>query len=105
MEAIFKALNDKTRRQILRMLKEGDMTAGQIAEAFDMSKPSISNHLNLLKQAKLVLAVKKGQFVHYSLSTSVLEDLMSWVMDLKSTEDTTIPADKEDISSSADHSD
>ncbi len=105
MEAIFKALNDKTRRQILRMLKEGDMTAGQIADAFDMSKPSISNHLNLLKQAKLVLAVKKGQFVHYSLSTSVLEDLMSWVMDLKSTEDTTIPAGKEDISSSADHSD
>ena len=82
-ESLFKALNDPTRRQILEMLRAKDLTAGEIAERFDMSKPSISHHLNLLKQADLVLAIKKGQFVHYSLNTSVLDDVLSWIMKLK----------------------
>ena len=83
MEKVFKALKDPTRRQILEMLKETDLTAGEIADAFEMTKPSISHHLDLLKQADLVLAVKKGQFIHYSLHTSVLDELLKWIIDLQ----------------------
>lgn len=83
MENLFKALNDGTRRKILEMLKEGDLTAGQIAEEFDMSKPSISHHLDLLKRADLVISVKKGQFVFYSLNTTVLHELISWIINLQ----------------------
>lgn len=82
MTALFKALDDPTRRQILEMLKEKDLTAGEIADAFDMSKPSISYHLDLLKRADLVIGIKKGQYVTYSLSTSVLEDTVKWLMEL-----------------------
>ncbi|MDP5168869.1 MAG: autorepressor SdpR family transcription factor, partial [Bacteroidia bacterium] len=63
MNQVFKALNDPTRRQILEMLRNGDLTAGEIADAFEMSKPSISHHLDQLKQADLVVAVKNGQFI------------------------------------------
>ena len=83
MNQLFKALNDPTRRKMLDMLRKQNLTAGEIAEAFDMTKPSISHHLNLLKEADLVLAEKKGQFVHYSLNTSVLDDLMSWLLGLQ----------------------
>lgn len=83
MNALFKALNDPSRRRILEMLRERDMTAGEIAEAFDMSKPSISHHLQLLKQADTVIAIKKGQYVHYSLNTSVFEELLKWIIDLQ----------------------
>jgi DNA-binding transcriptional ArsR family regulator len=83
MNQLFKALNDPTRRQMLDMLRKQDLTAGEIADAFEMTKPSISHHLNLLKEADLVLAEKKGQFVHYSLNTSVLDDLMSWLLGLQ----------------------
>ena len=62
MNQIFKALDDATRREILDMLKQKDMTAGEIADKFSISKPSISNHLDILKQAKLVVALKQGQF-------------------------------------------
>lgn len=72
----WKALADPTRRKILALLKKGDMNAGDIAAEFNMTKPSISNHLNILKQADLVDSQKKGQNVIYSLNTSVLEDLM-----------------------------
>lgn len=85
MEKLFKALNDDTRRKILEMLREKDLNAGEIADAFNMTKPSISHHLNLLKDAGLVIAVKDGQFVNYSLNTSVLEDLMSWIFSLNAT--------------------
>ncbi len=83
MNTLFKALNDDTRRQILELLKEKDLTAGEIAQHFKISKPSISHHLDLLKRADLVTAIKKGQFVHYSLNTSILEDLLSWIITLK----------------------
>ncbi|WNJ16966.1 autorepressor SdpR family transcription factor [Pontibacter sp. G13] len=83
MNILFKALNDPTRRQILELLKDGAMTAGQIADGFDMSKPSISHHLDLLKRADLIVGEKRGQFIHYSINTSVLEDLLKWIMDLK----------------------
>lgn len=83
MKSLFKALNDQTRREILDLLKENEMTAGEIAEKFNISKPSISHHLDLLKRADLVSSVKKGQFVTYSINTTILEDLVSWVMTLK----------------------
>lgn len=82
MKDFFKAMDDPTRRQILDMLKQGDLTAGEIADAFDMSKPSISYHLDLLSRADLVIAVKKGKYVHYSLNTTVLDDVIQWLMKL-----------------------
>ncbi|RMG61735.1 MAG: ArsR family transcriptional regulator [Bacteroidetes bacterium] len=85
MNKLIKALNDPTRRRILEILRKGDLTAGEIADEFEMSKPSISHHLDLLKQAGLVLAEKQGQFVHYSLNTSVLDDLMHWILSLQKT--------------------
>lgn len=82
MKKIFKALDDPTRRKILDLLKAQDLTAGDIANHFDMQKPSVSYHLDLLKQAELVVSNKKGQYVYYSLSTSVLEDIIAWLMKL-----------------------
>lgn len=82
MNQLIKALNDPTRRQILEMLKSQDLSAGDIAEAFEMTKPSISHHLDLLKQAGLVLAVKKGKYVMYSLNISVFEELIQWILSL-----------------------
>ena len=73
MNYIFKALNDETRRQILEFLREKDMSAGEIADKFQISKPSISHHLELLKKADLITQKKKGQFVIYSINTSVLD--------------------------------
>ena len=78
MNALFKALNDPTRREILELLKDGEMTAGDIANKFDMTKPSISHHLDLLKQAGLVEAEKDGQFIYYSLNVSVVDEIVKW---------------------------
>ncbi|PCE63124.1 autorepressor SdpR family transcription factor [Sediminicola luteus] len=83
MNLVFKALNDATRREILLLLKKEDMTAGEIASHFNISKPSISHHLELLKRADLVSSTKKGQFVHYSINTSIIEDLLQWIITLK----------------------
>lgn len=83
MNAVFKALNDPTRREILELLKEKEMTAGEIAEQFNMSWPSISHHLDLLKQAKLVDAEKEGQYIYYSLNTTVVDEILKWVMQFK----------------------
>lgn len=77
----FKALSDKTRRQILKFLHEGDLTAGEIADHFDMTKPSISHHLNLLKQADLISDRRQGQNIYYSLNTSVFEEIMGWFLE------------------------
>jgi DNA-binding transcriptional ArsR family regulator len=86
MDDIFKALRDPTRRQILQLLRSGTMTAGEIAQEFSMTKPSISHHLDLLKRADLVAVERKGQFIHYTLNTTVVEDLLRWVIDLKNTD-------------------
>ncbi len=83
MNALFKALNDKTRRDIIDLLKEKDMNAGEIADQFNISKPSISHHLDILKRADLINSEKKGQFVEYSLNTTILEDLLNWILSLK----------------------
>jgi DNA-binding transcriptional ArsR family regulator len=82
MDKLFKALNDPTRRRILELLRQQDMTAGAIADCFQISKPSISHHLDLLKQADLILSEKNGQFITYSLNTSVLDECLSWLMEL-----------------------
>jgi DNA-binding transcriptional ArsR family regulator len=77
---LFKALNDPTRREILELLKEKDLTAGEIADKFDISKPSISHHLDLLRQAGLVVSVKEGQFITYSINTTVLDEMLKWLL-------------------------
>ena len=84
MNSVFKALNDATRREILQLLQEKDMTAGEIAEQFNMSWPSISHHLDLLKQAKLVNAEKDDQYIYYSLNTTVVDEILKWLMQFKS---------------------
>ncbi|WP_400072900.1 autorepressor SdpR family transcription factor [Zobellia russellii] len=83
MNYLFKALNDETRRRIIELLKDKDMNAGEIANEFNISKPSISHHLDILKRADLIISEKKGQFVQYSLNTSILEDLLAWILTLK----------------------
>ncbi|MHC1770713.1 MAG: autorepressor SdpR family transcription factor [Flexilinea sp.] len=82
MGDVWNALTDPTRREILMLLKKGDLNAGEIAEKFEMSKPSISHHLNILRNAELVRSEKRGQNVIYSISTSVLEDVISLVAEL-----------------------
>jgi len=72
----FKALGDPTRREILKLLSKGDMPANEIVQHFSMSQPSISKHLEILKQAELVTAEKKGQFVIYSINLSVLQSVL-----------------------------
>lgn len=76
----FKALNDKTRREILELLRKKDMTAGEIVDKFNISGPSISHHLDLLRQAGLIESEKEGQFVKYTLNTTVLDDIMKWMV-------------------------
>ncbi len=83
MNSLFKALNDPTRREILELLKEKDLTAGEIADKFSISKPSISHHLDLLRQAGLVVSVKEGQFILYSLNTTVMDEMLRWIMQFK----------------------
>lgn len=83
MNILFKALNDPIRRAILEMLKEGDMPAGDISDRFDVGKPTISHHLDLLRQANLVSSAKDGQFVVYTLNTTVLDEIMKWLLELK----------------------
>lgn len=85
LQDTLQALSDPTRRQILNMLKGGKKTAGEIAEAFEISGPAISRHLTVLKNADLIRDRRDGKFIIYELSTSVLEEIMMWVKDLKET--------------------
>jgi len=82
MDRTFRALADPTRRRILAFLRDGDLPAGAIAERFDMAWPSVSHHLGILKEAGLVLAVREGQQIRYSLDTTVLEDVLAHLMEL-----------------------
>lgn len=76
MNGVFQALADPTRRRILELLKEGGMTAGDIATQFDISQPSVSHHLKLLRNTELVTAEREGQFIKYYLNLSVLEEAL-----------------------------
>ncbi len=67
---------------MLELLRSGELSAGEIAEHFEMSKPSISHHLDLLKQAGLIEAERRGQFIVYTLNTTVMDELLSWIMQL-----------------------
>jgi len=83
---VFKALADPTRREILRLLGVGEMSAGQLAEKFDMTKPSMSHHFSVLKEADLIISRREGQQIIYSLNTTVVQDMVSWMMDFFSFE-------------------
>ncbi len=74
----FKALSDPVRREILTMLRDGRMSAGEISSRFDMTAATVSYHLKQLKQADLIYEAKEKNFIYYSLNTSVFEDLMMW---------------------------
>lgn len=79
----FKALSDPIRREILVLLKKGRMSAGDIGSHFDMTGATISYHLSILKKAELVFEQKEKNFVYYELNTSVVEEVMLWLSDLK----------------------
>ena len=87
MNELFKALADPTRRRILQLLQNGEMTAGELAKHFDMAKPSVSHHFSVLKNADLITARRDGQQIFYALNTTVAEDLLSIVWDLFSRND------------------
>ena len=79
----FKALSDPNRREILNLLKDGPMTAGEIVEHFQVSGATISHHLNMLKESGLILDDSQGKYIYYELNTSVVEELMAWLSHLK----------------------
>lgn len=83
MNGAFKALADPTRRQILKLLQERDMSAGAIAEHFNMTKPSISHHLNVLKNSGLILDERHGQNIIYSLNMTIFQDIIRWFYDFR----------------------
>ncbi|WXB94707.1 autorepressor SdpR family transcription factor [Bacillus sp. FJAT-52991] len=84
INALFKALSDENRRKILDLLRNGDLTAGDIANHFEMSKPGVSQHLSVLKNAELVYSIKKGQYVYYSLNSTVFQDVLKWILQFNS---------------------
>lgn len=77
----FKALSDPTRREILHLLKKGDLSAGEIGEHFDMTGATISHHLAMLKSADLILDRREGKYIYYQLNLSVFEQLLAWFND------------------------
>ena len=81
-QEVFKALADPHRRSILKLLKGGSRTAGDLAKAFPISKPSLSHHFNVLKAADLIRAERRGQQIVYSLNTSVFEDVAGLLLEL-----------------------
>jgi DNA-binding transcriptional ArsR family regulator len=81
-QSVFKALADPTRRAILKRLQEGSETAGEIADAFPISRPSLSHHFNILKAADLVRTERRGQHIVYSLNATVLQEAMTMLLDL-----------------------
>ena len=83
----FKALSDPIRREILVLLKKGRMSAGDIGRHFDMTGATISYHLSILKKAELVFEQKEKNFIYYELNTSVVEEVMLWLSDLKGEKD------------------
>lgn len=82
MNDAFKALADPTRREVLQLLRGGEMTAGELAAHFDMSKPSMSHHFDVLKNADLVVTRREGQQIFYTLNTTVVEDLLAIIWGL-----------------------
>ena len=79
---VFKAIADPTRREILRLLRHEEMSAGDVAARFDMTKPTMSHHFAVLKAAGLITSRREGQTIWYALNTTVLEDVLAWTLDL-----------------------
>ena len=82
LNEVFKAIADPTRREILRLLRHEELSAGEVAAHFDMSKPTMSHHFAVLKGAGLITSRREGQTIWYSLDTTVLEDVLAWSMDM-----------------------
>lgn len=83
LQQTLKALADPIRREILNMLKRGRMSAGEIAEHFSVTAPSISRHLSVLKDADLIRDTREGKYIFYEMNASVLEETILWIADLK----------------------
>ena len=83
LQNTFKALSDPTRREVLNLLKKGRLSAGEIAERFDMSFAAVSRHLLVLKDADLIRDNRNGKYIYYELNSSMLEELLLWVESLK----------------------
>lgn len=83
LQNTMKALADPTRREILNLLRNGGMSAGEIGEHFSVTGASISRHLSVLKEADLIRDTRKGKYIYYELNTSVLEEVMLWLTQLK----------------------
>lgn len=87
MNNVFKALSDPTRRKILELLKDQPLNAGEIAEYFNITKPSISHHLSILKNSHLIIDERQGQNIVYSLNSTVFQDVIRWFYDFIGGED------------------
>ncbi len=87
LQNTLKALSDPTRREILNLLKKGRMSAGEIVDRFPVTGASISRHLSVLKEADLIRDTREGKYIYYDLNTSVLEEIMLWIGDLKGDND------------------
>ncbi len=83
LQNTLKALSDPTRREILNILKEKTMSAGEISDRFDISFAAVSRHLSVLKEADLIRDERDGKFIYYALNASVLEEIILWIKDLK----------------------
>lgn len=83
LQQTLKALADPTRREILNLLKSGKKSAGEITDHFDISAAAISRHLSVLKDADLVYDTREGKYIYYEINTSVLEETLLWIADLK----------------------
>jgi len=83
----FKALSDPTRRAILDLLKGGSLTAGDIASRFDMTAATVSHHLSVLKEAKLISDDKRGKYIYYELNMTVLDEILGWITALQGGKD------------------
>jgi DNA-binding transcriptional ArsR family regulator len=85
MNGVFRALGDPTRREILKLLRRRDMSAGEIADRFPLAKSTLSGHFNVLKHAGLIVAERQGTVIRYSLNVSAFEEALAAVMDLMRT--------------------
>ena len=83
LQNTLRALSDPIRREILNLLKAGRLSAGEITEHFDVTAASISRHLSVLKEADLIRDTRQGKFIYYEINTSVLEETLLWIKDLK----------------------
>jgi DNA-binding transcriptional ArsR family regulator len=83
LQQTLKALSDPTRREILNLLKQGKLSAGEITDHFQITAAAISRHLSILKEADLIEDTREGKYIFYALNTSVLEEIMLWITELK----------------------